>query len=56
LYIHLDALGEIGDGNALKQLNKTLNEEHVDFYKKIDEILVNMGWNSKTYKISKWAV
>jgi HEAT repeat protein len=47
-----EALGEIGDERALKQLNKTLKDDDNDVRKKVAEVLVNMGQNSKTDKIS----
>ena len=48
-----EALGEIGDERALEHLNQTLkDEEEEGVREKVAEVLVNMGWNSKTDKIS----
>ena len=48
-----EALGEIGDERALEHLNQTLKDEEEDGVReKVAEVLVNMGWNSKTDKIS----
>ncbi len=48
-----EALGEIGDERALEHLNQTLkDEEEEGVRKKVAEVLVNMGWNSKTDKLS----
>jgi HEAT repeat protein len=52
-YNAADALGKIGDKRALKQLNLSLkDEEQVNVRRKIAEVLVNMGWKSKTDRIS----
>ncbi len=47
-----EALGEIGDERALEPLKQTLKDEDEDVRKKVLEVLVNMGWNSKTDMIS----
>jgi HEAT repeat protein len=51
-YDAADALGEIGDERALKQLNRTLKDDDIDVRKKVAEVLVNMSQNSKTDKMS----
>ncbi|WP_048190472.1 HEAT repeat domain-containing protein [Methanobacterium sp. SMA-27] len=47
-----ETLGEIGDERALEPLKQTLKDEDEDVRKKVSEVLVNMGWNSKTDMIS----
>ena len=48
-----NSLGKIGDEKALEPLNQTLkDEEEEDVRKKVAEVLVHMGLNSKTDKIS----
>ena len=48
-----ETLGKIGDERALEPLNQTLkDEEEEDVRKKVAEVLVHMGLNSKTDKIS----
>ena len=42
-----ETLGEIGDERALEPLNQTLKDEEEEMLKKVAEVLVNMGWNSK---------
>ncbi len=46
------ALGEIGDKRALEPLKQTLKDENENVRNKVSEVLVNLGWNSKTDIIS----